>query len=182
MFKNIVYVIGVTSLLFACQPDSKNVQNLAVPICIDSQSQCDVNTPLGRFFITFNQASPKAETPFELHVEYHGDNRLNNLSGYMEGVDMFMGKIPLFFDENVKNEGENNHFFAKTMFGACSLEKMEWKVILIADIEHKGIVEQQIVSVNFSEKLKCYTQLFKLKLTSFVVISAVLIGFSPKFC
>lgn len=31
----------------------------------------------------------------------------------------------------------------------------------------------EIVSINFSEKLKCYAQLFKLKLTSFVVISAV---------
>ncbi|MBL4592627.1 MAG: protoheme IX farnesyltransferase [Flavobacteriales bacterium] len=35
------------------------------------------------------------------------------------------------------------------------------------------IKAEEIVSVSFSEKLKCYTQLFKLKLTSFVVISAV---------
>jgi protoheme IX farnesyltransferase len=32
---------------------------------------------------------------------------------------------------------------------------------------------EEIVSISFSEKLKCYAQLFKLKLTSFVVISAI---------
>jgi len=32
---------------------------------------------------------------------------------------------------------------------------------------------KEIASINFSEKLKCYAQLFKLKLTSFVVISAI---------
>lgn len=32
---------------------------------------------------------------------------------------------------------------------------------------------EEIVAINFSEKLKCYAQLFKLRLTSFVVISAV---------
>lgn len=32
---------------------------------------------------------------------------------------------------------------------------------------------EKIVVINFSEKLKCYAQLFKLRLTSFVVISAI---------
>jgi protoheme IX farnesyltransferase len=32
---------------------------------------------------------------------------------------------------------------------------------------------EDVIVINFSEKLKCYVQLFKLKLTSFVVISAV---------
>lgn len=149
MFKKLVCVIGVISLLSACQPSDKLVQNLPTPICIDSQSHCEVNTPLGRFIITFNQASPQAETPFELHVEYQGNYRVVNLSGYLEGIDMFMGKIPLFFNENIKMESENSHFIAQAMFGACSLDQMKWQIIVIADIEHNESTEQQIVSLSF---------------------------------
>ena len=32
---------------------------------------------------------------------------------------------------------------------------------------------EEIIVINFSERIKCYAQLFKLRLTSFVVISAV---------
>ena len=46
-------------------------------------------------------------------------------------------------------------------------------VVYVLKHDMSIVKAEEIIAINFSEKLRCYTQLFKLKLTSFVVISAV---------
>lgn len=77
------------------------------------------------------------ELPFDIRVEFKKDQLLNDkirsensytIVGYMEGKTMFMGKIPLFFTEEAKNN--SSYFIAQTMLGSCSEDKMTWRLWL----------------------------------------------------
>lgn len=131
--------------LSACIPD-KNQQKTAMPFqCISSQTACEINTEFGTFLIKFNVEQVLTELPFELLVQLKQDDTLNEktsdqslfeISGYMEGKTMFMGKIPLFFAEKparldkTGKEASGNRFIAETMLGSCSQEIMTWRVWL----------------------------------------------------
>lgn len=132
--------------LQGCFLDVENPPVLAQPICISTQSSCFVETPVGRFHIDFDQESPRAETPFNLFVRYQGDGNISAVEGHMEGVDMFMGKIPLIFDAK---DGQDSTFYARTMFGSCSLKEMRWRIILNANIEYNGSITNQSFFIEF---------------------------------
>lgn len=155
MHKNIVLNLVnfcLILILFGCQPNNTTDLVLDKPICIPSQSDCTVNTAAGLFSISFNQIAPKAELPFEIHLEYTGGGSIKKVSGYLEGVDMFMGKIPLFFSQSEPKTGQNPVYIAQAMFGSCSLKEMKWKAIFIADIEHNQNTVQQLFTITFSSK------------------------------
>lgn len=99
--KNVVIFLSV--LLFACSPDKKltlNVDNTPQRIahCIDEQSQCEFDLADAKAEVLFDVDKITAEQPFNMVVKYHGNDKLKSITGYLEGVDMYMGKIPLFFD------------------------------------------------------------------------------------
>lgn len=145
----------VLNALFACQPADKKNTVLTDPKCLPGQSQCVINTPQGEFTVLFNVERVLTETPFEITVLYLGnqvdekqvnsnanskaDNKgVEKISGYLEGKDMFMGKIPLFLTENKLNE-----FNSQVMLGSCSRPDMVWRLWLTA----------QFSSVNASDGL-----------------------------
>lgn len=136
--------------LFGCQPSEVAHVNLDKPVCLSSQSECTVNTVVGTFAVSFNQTAPKAENPFEIHIEHSGEQTLNGVSGYLEGVDMFMGKIPLFFTKKETRDNGNSVFIAQAMFGSCSLKTMKWKAIFIADVQYNGKTKEQLFNVTFT--------------------------------
>jgi len=116
--------------------------------CTAFQSPCYIENVVGRFDIYFLSDKLKAEEPFKVAVKYSPhkelidtykigkqiDTSLENLqliklTGYMEGKDMFMGKIPVLFEKN------KNLFVANTVVSACHTNKMVWKLILTAELE-----------------------------------------------
>jgi len=113
------------ALLTGCQPAQKNIPLKVEPQCIEQQSNCVVNTPKGDFTVLFNVDRVVTETPFEIQVQYQGSGEVAKISGYLEGRDMFMGKIPLFF------VGENsNQYLAEVMLGSCAQPSMIWRLWL----------------------------------------------------
>ena len=77
----------------------------------------------------------------------------------------------------VKTKIWDSEDFLKTELSDASVLKYTILYIYLCKYVSKHTMAitkaKEITVVNFSEKLKCYAQLFKLKLTSFVVISAV---------
>ncbi len=151
-FMKKLLISGLLLCFFGCKPSSEISRDLEKPICIPSQSECAVNTKAGQFKVSFNQQQPAAETPFEIHVEYNGEQTIKSVSGYLEGIDMFMGKIPLIFTEFDSSNKNERLFIAKAMFGACSFEQMKWKAIFIADIEDNENLKQALFSISFTSK------------------------------
>ena len=120
--------------------------------CIEQQSQCFFDVAEGRVDVLFDVDKIIAEQAFNISVHYTGAETINTVSGYMEGVDMFMGKIPLFLEkrinadstgnvkavstgtvaDNAESMSQNNiqAFQGEVLVGSCSAEKMTWKIWL----------------------------------------------------
>ena len=143
-------IVGFLLLLSACKPvseqDSVNTLNPLVPLCIASQSQCQVNTELANFSIKFSQQQlsdkVKTELPFfieltELVESSQSDQvakeNTTNISAYLEGKDMFMGKVPVFFEQS----GKAGVYSAQSLLASCSEENMDWRLWITADISGK---------------------------------------------
>jgi len=156
-------VIIYLFLCTACKPTTtKRVQanHLAKPQCIQTQSVCVHKTKVGNFSLLFNVKSVKTEVPFTLYIQYQGPLQLQSVNAYMEGKNMFMGKIPLFFQATPLNKSDNTKTLpykkqtlsAETMVVACSEPNMQWRVWFTAKLfdknQQKTITQQFFVDFN----------------------------------
>lgn len=136
--------------LFACEPVSTVSQERNLPkpytfICLTSQNQCEIITDIGQFSILFSGENKEGrlitELPFHIQLTYQGDFELENVTGYLEGKDMFMGKIPVFYQS-----GENLHniMIAQSLLASCAEEVMTWRLWFTVKVILEGkILEQQ---------------------------------------
>jgi hypothetical protein len=118
--------------------------------CLTSQSICEAKTIFGKISVKFNVGKVLTEHPFSIRVELKKDHLLNDnfspkdlysVVGYMEGKTMFMGKIPLFFSEDITTE--QNYFVAETMLGSCSENNMVWRLWLTVEKKSENNDKQQ---------------------------------------
>jgi len=108
----------------ACNPKQEIKNSYIKPQCLTSQSECVVTNELGQFSLLFNVKEIHGELPFELSIAYTSNNKEFKFSGYFEGKDMFMGKIPVFFTK-VKNENKQT---SEVLLANCSEEQMVWRL------------------------------------------------------
>ncbi|MBA6339793.1 hypothetical protein H4J59_02040 [Colwellia sp. MB02u-10] len=100
-------------LLTACSPQDKgnttvDVQSIRTAQCIAQQSQCQFDLAGGQVQVLFTVDRIVAEQEFNMVLNYQGPQALTSVSGYLEGVNMYMGKIPLFIEEDFPNNKMNN--------------------------------------------------------------------------
>ncbi len=123
--RKLSYSLLILLLLCGCSPKKK--ENAFVkPHCLNSQSQCHVNNALGSFDILFNVNAVVTEQEFTISVKTDSKHENIEVKGFLEGKDMFMGKIPLFF-----NNSQKQTFTSKVMLGSCTEEYMVWRMWLI---------------------------------------------------
>lgn len=149
--------IFLSLVLIACSPENKS--NLVADNaseknaqCIVDQSQCEFQLIDAQAQILFDVDKIVAEQSFNMVVKYQGKERLKSITGYLEGVDMYMGKIPLFFDSqkstnaiNDKSTESSNSAISKSaqlpekikqafqtevLVGSCSAAQMKWRIWL----------------------------------------------------
>jgi len=138
MFKTSFFIIALFGII-SCKPVKVAGSEETTVIssqCLPSQSQCFIETTVGTFNITFsiNPAHKKVitEVPFHIVVELvqsnDNTNKIMNLEGYLEGRDMFMGKIPAFFSQSKIKEKKAH--VAEILLGSCSEDIMTWRLWL----------------------------------------------------
>ncbi|MGB1262626.1 MAG: hypothetical protein ACPG52_06945 [Cognaticolwellia sp.] len=153
--KTAILIIFLTLLisLTACnehkrQVNKNNVSSAQPLQCLAQQSPCRFDVFGGRVEVLFDSDKIVAEQAINMVVNFHGTATLTNISGYLEGVDMFMGKIPLFLEPSSANEkiayqktpisteqalitpNKVQVFHAELLVGSCSAEKMTWRMWL----------------------------------------------------
>jgi hypothetical protein len=121
----------------ACNPVKKNSFVQVAPQCLPSQSRCFVDTNYGKFDVLFNTEKVLTELPFEISLKYAAKREdstekysVTTVSGYLEGRDMFMGKVPVMFSQSTPNI-----FSANALIGSCSEEKMVWRLWLSIELQ-----------------------------------------------
>jgi hypothetical protein len=156
VFKRIIF-IGFILLTSGCKPvadkSAVNSDNLLKLQCIESQSRCEVSTELANFSLKFSQQQlldkVKTELPFfielslleknaeqsaeQSHVESAAQNiqkSISKVSAYLEGKHMFMGKVPVFFEQGT-NEGI---YLAQSLLASCSEDQMDWRLWITVEM------------------------------------------------
>lgn len=101
-------------------------------LCDFQRQNCTVAAANGQIYTL--KANPKnvqseAEITFTLVSSQH--NAIKIISAWIEGKDMYMGKIPLFFNENKYAPK------ATTMIGVCTEDSMVWVMHITIEIDGK---------------------------------------------
>ena len=138
-------LVGFLLLISACKPVSEqssvSIVSALVAQCIDSQSQCEINTELALFNVKFSQHQlsdkVKTELPFFIELaeisQQNAIQSITKVSAYLEGRDMFMGKVPVFFESTDKD----NVYLAQSLLANCSEEQMVWRLWITVELEDK---------------------------------------------
>lgn len=90
--------------------------------------------------LTIKDESVTPETEFS--IVFTPDSEVEIIDAYIEGVDMYMGKIPLFFSRTKQNQ-----YTASGMVGVCSKNEMVWRIYL--HYRKNGSQEGKIATLNF---------------------------------
>jgi len=159
MMKVVVVILLILNI-FACNPIQQASQKKNMPqipfSCLASQSNCEVITDLGVFSVQFSGQADmgkiKTELPFQIQLTFDGEAenfQLKNVSSYLEGKSMFMGKIPVFFEIAEKS---HNTTIAQTLLASCSDEVMTWRIWFTAEIEQADNIIKQDFFIDFDSK------------------------------
>lgn len=162
MIKVIIVIFFIFNI-FACNPIQQvskkgGIQKRLFFTCLTSQSKCEVSSKFGRFTIQFSgQASQdriKTELPFQIQFMLDAANeayQLKSISSYLEGKTMFMGKIPVFFQQD---KSTTNSMIAESLLASCSEDVMTWRLWFQVEITVDGEVQQEDFFIYFdSERL-----------------------------
>lgn len=153
LFKNntlgyLVYGL-IFTLLVGCNKKPINSENEAKLHCLSSQNYCAITVENNQFPVLFNVQEVIPEEFFSIvipslsveptqavnkNLSAITENKVEiiAINGYLEGVNMYMGKIPLFF--KIK-EGQ---FIADVVVGSCSEEEMKWRLSLLIKYQLNG--------------------------------------------
>ena len=167
MLRKIIFVgvilVGFILFVSGCKPVAENsavqINNPSALQCIKSQSQCEVTTKLANFSIKFSQQqlsdNVKTELPFfielslpqesspksnEQRTQQSNQKSITKVSAYLEGRDMFMGKVPVFFEQTATD----NIYRAQSLLANCSEKQMVWRLwvtVIIKDQSQSFFVD-----------------------------------------
>ena len=173
----LIFLLATTQLISCGQADkSDQITTITLQeantVCLTSQSKCTVTTKLGDFDVRFSQSNPLPEHTADNTFKKKNDavidqiltelpfsiiiNKVNNterssqvitISGYLEGKDMFMGKVPVFFDK----EADSQLFIATSLLASCSENTMIWRLWLTVKqgITKEGANKEQSFFIDF---------------------------------
>ena len=107
-------------ILLGCEPAPSNTEQFSS--CQPNQL-CNYS---GGISLSLDKPEVHPETPFNLLLTLPEDWQVKNAK--MTGVEMYMGMIPVFFEQS------GSQWHAQTMVGACSSAKMMWQLSIT--LEH----------------------------------------------
>lgn len=140
-----IHLVVFLSIITACKPVSETAIKTdvhdVIAQCIGSQSQCEFITDLTTIRVKFSQQqiSDKiiTELPFFIELsqftQQDTHSNITNISAYLEGRDMFMGKVPVFF----KKTGNESIYLAQSLLANCMEEQMVWRLWITLKVAEK---------------------------------------------
>ena len=155
MFKY-YFCLFLIIVLSSCNPSQDKVHKKNDPICLPSQSQCKIELPVGTFTVKFAvDKNVITEMPFNIEISYFQQStqqgsetlKVKKIMAYLEGKEMFMGKIPVLFSPassptpTSSSSEIKNSFTGETMLGSCSDDQMTWRLWITAELENKTQTE-----------------------------------------
>ncbi len=134
-------VVTLFVLLVGCQPKADIKSIYVAPHCLVSQTQCVMASKFGEISVLFNVDEVTSEQNFSIIIAGKQLTSDIKVEAYLEGKEMYMGKIPLFFTF----DPASNTFTSEALIGSCSEEKMIWQMSLklVKDQAEGQVIWQQ---------------------------------------
>ena len=107
---------------------------------LNSKPSINLSEQQSSSLLTIKDESVIPETEFS--IVFTPDSEVEIIDAYIEGVGMYMGKIPLFFSRTKQLQ-----YFASGMVGVCSKNEMVWRIYL--HYRKNGSQEGKIATLNF---------------------------------
>jgi hypothetical protein len=160
MFRVSILILCLFGII-ACDPIKQVSQNSNLNpkspfICLSSQSRCEVSSELGTFLIDFSgqvdTGKIKTELPFYIQLTFDAitkGSKLKNVTGFLEGTTMFMGKIPVLFESMNTN---TNIVRAETLLASCHEEVMTWRLWFVVEVEQANRIKKQEFFIDFDSQ------------------------------
>ena len=151
--KNFTYIILSLITIAGCDaPPNKVVKAYISPICIETQAPCALTNDTGEYSLAFDVAHVMSETPFHYYLTYQGEHKFIGAQGYVEGKNMYMGKIPVFFEST----SNNSTFKGNGLLGSCSEDIMQWNLHIVVKLRHSQTQEEITKKIIFSYSSQRY--------------------------
>ena len=144
--KNLCGYLLTLFSLFGCEPHN-NVSNFNIPpTCIETQTTCSVINDFGQFTLLLDVKQLVSETPFNYYLSYQGNYSVVSAQGYLEGQNMYMGKIPVFFESLT----QDNTWKGSGLLGSCSEDIMYWDLYVLVTLKHLTTGQETTQKIKFS--------------------------------
>lgn len=82
-------------------------------------------------------AIPEEEIWVTLSLKEHHTDTIIATTGYVEGINMYMGRTPILW-EKAKGQSVRGRF----MFGSCSEPVMQWRMLIELTLESGGKIQR----------------------------------------
>lgn len=113
---------------------------------LNSTGECDITSDICKVRVLNSQLSVKFEqvpqTEEELYLNFDLGRGLSIEKAWIEGVNMYMGKTPVLFEDPKNRER------AVTFLGSCNLAEMQWRLHL--KVKKDDSEELSSISLGFS--------------------------------
>lgn len=138
----------VLSIFLAMQTSQINKPFTSDGDCDITVNSCTIAHNTKTIGLSFEQ-EPEAEE--ELFLNFLFPNNLQIKTAWIEGVNMYMGKTPILFED------ANNPHRGVTFLGSCNLSEMEWVLYVEfepTNVQQTRLSEQPTVSATNESKIK----------------------------
>lgn len=108
------------------QPEIELKSTAKQGVCYFSNAYCQLSVA-GLNLSARLSRSPLPEEPIDVSIFYPESVAIDSI--WLEGVNMYMGKIPVVIDNTITQDAQkvSSGWF---MFGACHQPKMEWEIVI----------------------------------------------------
>ncbi|WP_124748922.1 hypothetical protein [Alteromonas facilis] len=128
---SLVTIIAIVTFIFIkngsehpIAPTGQSALNIAGDhLCIMSDRECTVNLDNQAFTISFVEPPQIEEESF---VSVKSTASFSVEAGWIEGVNMYMGKTPV-----IRNAESTTSYEGLFFLGSCNLTQMEWQMTLV---------------------------------------------------
>ena len=118
--RNLLYFMSLLFLVVGCNPPEKQA--------FVSECTLEFGCPIEQLKSVVDLTLPPRIVPehlFDLSLRF--SLPISGLQAHIEGVSMYMGKIPVIFSQ-LKND--SSVYQAKTILGRCNDIQMQWRLVV----------------------------------------------------
>jgi hypothetical protein len=123
----LAFIFCITGCEQKMSSPMSNTTKTISPSCLSWQNNCSLSINDHQLLVLFGVKNIEPEEAFNIYLQGDDTIKLRSITGHAEGVNMYMGKIPLFFTRSPSNPQK---FTANSQFGSCSEPQMTWRLVL----------------------------------------------------